>query len=238
MPTSLYETLQSLYGLQQLDTQIARAQRSRAALDTGAAATENAARARDAAEQKRTTLHHLQGDLKDSELKLKSLEDKRKIYQDRLYKGNVTNPKELSNMEKEIGALGRQRADLDGRILDLMDEVEQAQAGLTAAEEVSREADTRRADTLAAFRSRHETLELELADLARRRTEAAGLIEDKVLLKRYDDIRVKSGGIGIGKIEEGSCSACHMSLPSALIKTVKDYAQPQKCENCGRLLTT
>ncbi|MBV9848511.1 MAG: hypothetical protein JO250_02370 [Armatimonadetes bacterium] len=237
MPTSLYDTLQALYGLQQLDSQIARTRKSQAALDTGAAATENAAAARAEAEGKRTALHHLQGDLKDSELKLKGVEDKRKTYHDRLYKGGVTNPKELSNMEKEIAALGRQRADLDGRILELMDRVERAQSDLTAAEERAREADTRRADTVAAFRSRHDTLELELADLTRRRGEAALQIEDKALLKRYDDIRAKSG-VGIAKIEDGSCGACHMSLPSGMIKAVKEYAEPQRCENCLRLLTT
>lgn len=238
MPASLYETLQSLYGLQQLDSRIARTRRTQAALDTGASATEQSAQARARAEQKRTALHHLQGELKDSELKLKSVEEKRKTYQEKLYKGSVTNPKELSNMEKEIAALGRQRADLDERILTLMDQVESALSDSNTADEQAREADTRRSDTVSTFRSRHETLELEIADLTRRRAEAAALVEDKAMLKRYDDIRVKSGGVGVAKIEDGSCGACHMSLPSGMIKAVKEYAEPQKCENCGRLLTT
>ena len=238
MPTTLYETLQSLYKLQQLDSQMARIRRTEAALDTGAAATQSAAEGRDAAEQKRTALHHLQGELKDRELKLKSVEEKRKTYHDRLYKGNVTNAKELANMEKEIAALGRQRSDLDEGVLELMDQVERAQADLTVAEEQAREADTHRSDTVAAFRTRHEALELEMTDLSRRRAEAAAQIEDKTLLKRYEDIRAKFGGVGIAKIEDGSCGACRMSLPSALIKSVKDYAELQKCENCGRMLTT
>ena len=237
MPTPLFETLQSLYAVQQLDTQIARTRRTQAGLDNGAAATVSATQARDEAGVKRTTLHHLQGDLKDSELKLKSVEDKRQTYQDRLYKGGVTNAKELGNMEKEIAALGRQRADLDGRILDLMEQVEQAQEALTASEEKAREADAHQAATVAAFHSRRETLELELTDLSRRRAEAAARVTDKVMLKRYEDIRAKAGGMGIARIEDGSCGACHMSLPSGLIKNVKDFAEPQKCENCGRLLT-
>ena len=238
MPTTLFETLQSLYSLQQLDSQIARVRRSQAVLDTGAAATESATQAQAVTEQKRVALHHVQGELKDSELKQRTVEEKRKTYHDRLYKGNVTNAKELANMEKEIAALGRQRSDQDGRILELMEMVESAQAELTVAEEQGREAETRRADTVSLFRSRHETLELELADLTRRRAEALAAVEDKAMLKRYEDIRAKSGGVGIARIEDGSCGACHMSLPSFLIKSVKDHAESQKCENCGRLLTT
>jgi len=236
MPTTLYETLQSLYAVQQIDSQIARVRRAEAALDTGAQATEAAATARSEAERGRAALNKAHGDLKDSELKLKSVEDKRKTYQERLYKGTVTNVKELGNMEKEIAALGRQRADLDDKILELMDQTEQAQAATTAAEERAREADTRRADTVAAFRSRLDALELEMADLTRRRAQAAGLVEDRALFKRYEDTRARAGGVGIAKIEDASCGACHTSLPSFVIKAVKDAAQPQTCENCGRLL--
>ena len=46
----------------------------------------------------------------------------------------MTNPKELSNIEREIEALGRQRSDLDGRVLELMEQVEQAQAEAATAE--------------------------------------------------------------------------------------------------------
>ncbi len=80
------------------------------------------------AQQKRTALHKVSGDLKDTELKLEGVETKRKNYQQKLYQGTVTNAKELANIEKEIEALGRQRSDLDGKVLELMEQVEQAQA--------------------------------------------------------------------------------------------------------------
>ncbi len=237
MPT-LYDTLHVLYELQQLDTQIARTRRADAALDTGTQAAQAAAAARAEADGQSAALHRLQGDLKDSELKLKSVEAKRKTYHDRLYQGSITNAKELGNIEKEIAALGRQRSDLDERILELMEQVETAQTAQRAAEQTAQEADTRHADTVAAYRARHGALSLELTDLTRRRGESAVLIEDKALLKRYEDIRAKAGGLGISKIEDGNCGACHMSLPSTVIKEVKEYAAPQRCESCGRLLLT
>ncbi len=61
-------------------------------------------------------------------------------------------------------------------------------------------------------------------------------VEDKVLLKRYEEIRARAGGVGIAKIEGNSCGGCHMTLPATLVKAVRDNAQAQTCENCGRLL--
>src|ERR687886_568955 len=106
MTTPLQDTLRALAALQQIDTQIQRARRAQAA--------------RQAANTARDTLHRLTAEQKDNELKEEAIETKRKNYQQRLYQGSVTNPKELSNIEREIEALGRQRSDLDGRILELM----------------------------------------------------------------------------------------------------------------------
>ena len=77
---------------------------------------------------------------------------------------------------------------------------------------------------MAAFRSRYEALGLELTDLARQRQEAAARVEDKALLKRYDDHPGKAGGVGIARIEGGNCGGCHMTLPSTLIKAIKEGA--------------
>lgn len=235
MPT-VPETLKALYALQFVDTEIYKAKRAQAALDNGTAATAAADAARAEAQQKRSAHQKSSGELKDSELKSAAVETKQKNYQQKLYQGTVTNPKELANIEKEIEALGRQRSDLDGRILELMDEAEQSQAALTLAEEQSRQADGHQAGVIASFRSRREALDLELADLSGRRREAEAAVEDQGALKRYEAIRAKPGGIGIARIEENSCGGCRMTLPNALIKIVKEGTQMQTCENCGRLL--
>ncbi len=237
MATPLQEQLSALLALQQIDTQIQRAKKTQTGLDNGEQATLQAQAARDAAQRWRDALHKVSGELKDSELKLDGIEAKRKNYQQKLYQGTVTNAKELSNIEREIEALGRQRADLDGKILSLMEQVEQAQADLNVAEQQSHQAETHRADVAAAFGSRHEALGLEIGDATRRRVEAVTAVTDKALLKRYEDIRARSGGLGVVKIEGTDCGGCHMALPSGVIKSVREAQQAQTCENCGRLLT-
>lgn len=233
---SVPETLTALYAVQQIDTLIQRAKRSQANLDNGTAAGAAADAANAAAQEQKTALHKVAGDLKDNELKLSTVETKRKSYRQKLYQGSVTNAKELANIEKEIEALGRQQSDLDERILMLMDEVEQAQVASSAADAAAHTAEGHRAEVVAAFRSRYDALTLELAALAQKRDAAAAAVEDKAALKRYDGIRAKAGGIGIAKIEGDTCGGCHMKLSSTLIKAVKEQAQIQTCENCGRLL--
>ena len=235
MPT-LPETLTALYAVQQLDTQIQRAKRSQSALDNGAEATAQSEAARDLAASRRSESHRVSGELKDSELKLETLETKRKNYQQKLYQGSITNARELANIEKEIEALGRQRSDLDGRILELMEQAEQAQAEQTVAEAETKRAEGHRADILASYRSRYDTLSLELSELNRQRSESVANVEDKALLKRYEDIRAKSGGVGIARLDGNACGGCHMTLPSTLVKAVKECTQLQTCDNCARLL--
>ncbi len=236
MPT-IQETLKALYALQQIDSQIQRTKKAQAALDNGTNAAAAAAAARDQAVQQRSLFQKSSSELKDNELKLNTIETKRKNYQQKLYQGTVTNPKELANIEKEIEALGRQQSDLDGRILELMDETEQAQAALTLLEEQAKQADSHHGQIVSTHRSRYEALGLELTELTQQRTEAAASVEDKAMLKRYDDLRAKLSGVGIGKIEGNTCGGCHMTLSATAIKTVKEAAQVQTCENCGRLLT-
>lgn len=236
MPT-VPETLKALYALQFVDSQVHKAKRAQAALDNGTAATAAAEAARAQAQIRRSDWQKSSGDLKDSELKSAAVETKRKNYQQKLYQGTVTNPKELANIEKEIEALGRQQSDLDGRILELMDETEQAQAALTVAEGQARQADDHRAGVVSSFQSRYEALDLELAELARQRRDAEAAVEDRGALKRYEAIRAKPGGIGIARIEGNACGGCHMTLSSTAIKAVKEAVQMQTCENCGRLLT-
>lgn len=236
MAMSLGENLQALIALQQIDTQIQRARKTLAGLDNGTQATADSQAAQAAAQAARDALHRVSGALKDAELKQSGVEAKQKSYQQKLYQGTVTSARELSNIEREIEALGRQRSDLDGKILELMDETEAAQAEADAADARAKAAEAKRAEIVAAFQSRHKALTAEIAEAVQQRTDAVGYVDNAALLKRYESIRARAGGLGIARIEGADCGGCHMTLPSSVIKTVKEAQQPQTCENCGRLL--
>jgi len=235
--TQLQDKLDDLLELQNVDTQMARLKRGQAALDNGKNAEAAARAARENANRSTQEFHRLAGELKDSELKLQSLETKLKTNQQRLYQGTISNPKELVNIEKEISNLQRQRSELDERILELMDEVEIHKGVSATAEAEAKIAEAHHQTTVADWRTKFDAAAQELATLGQRRTLIAAAITDKGLLKRYEDLRARPGGIGLAKINGANCSACGMALPSNTIKSVREGAELTSCENCGRLLT-
>jgi hypothetical protein len=235
--TQLQDTLDDLSELQTVDTQLLRLKRSQAGLDNGSEAAKNAEALRAAFNKQNAELHRLSGELKDSELKLQTIESKLKTNQQRLYQGTVSNPKELVNIEKEIGALQRQRSELDERILQLMDDVEGQKQQTHCAEAEARLAETQHSTTVSSFQSKFDANKQEIATLEERRKLIAAAITDKALLKRYDDLRARHSGIGLAKINNNSCGTCGMALPSGTVRAVREGNEIQTCENCGRILT-
>ena len=236
--STVSETLHALYAVQQKDTLLQRTKKAQVALDNGTAAAAASTEASAEAARRTAAAHTLMGELKDNELKLETLETKRKNYQQKLYQGSVTNARELANMEKEIDMMGRQRSDLDGRVLELMEETEEAREAQTVAEAHAKQAEEHHKQIVAAYQARYATLDQEMVGLNTERQAAAAQVEDLSALKRYETLRSKLAGVGIARIEDGACGGCHMTLSSTVIKTVKEYAAIQTCENCGRMLLT
>jgi uncharacterized protein len=231
MPLQLAE----LEALQALDTQIERLKRERARLDDGSELRRRmeASRARHAEAEER--LRRLRQQANDSELELKSVEGKKRDFERRLYDGKVSNPKELSAIEKEIEMLGRQRGRLDETILTLMDETETAQTELEAAARARTEAESawQRAD--AAFRAEATRLEAALRDLTPRRQQAAAAVEPATL-RRYDDLRARAGNLAVVRIADNACGGCHTTFGGMVTRRLREGTSYTFCENCSRFL--
>jgi len=236
MSTPLQDDLKLVLDLQTVDLHIQRVKKSLASLDDGTKLKAVADAAAATLAEGVKTHHHMQGELKDSELKLSTLETKLKNYEQKLYQGTVTNPKELSNIEKEIAMLGKQRSDLDGRILELMESVDAQHKevrGLEAAAE--REKASYNAH-MQAYKERKESLTKELAAVTAQRPGVLAAVSSQSLLKKYEDLRARTSGQSLAHIVEGSCGGCHMRLPSFMVTSVKSGSELCTCENCGRIL--
>jgi predicted nucleic acid-binding Zn-ribbon protein len=232
---SMNEALAALYALQQIDSALARANKKLQALDAGQAEQSAADSARATFDQISQTAHDTHGSLKDSELELQSVEKKQKDHESKLYGGMVQNPKELSAMQDEIEALGRQRSKLDERILTLMEDVEKRRAEEAQAKEVLDRAEAALAAKLTEYKSAARVLTKEIRAQTNQRSEAVKPIP-AALLKRYDSFRAAKQGVAIGKLEDGRCGACHTNLPSNLIRRAETTESVELCENCGRML--
>jgi predicted nucleic acid-binding Zn-ribbon protein len=229
------QALSALYALQQVDSALALAQRQYRALDPGRAEQVAAEEARAEFDKTSRVHHETARDLHDAELELKSVETKKKDFETKLYSGKVHAFKELESMQQEIEALGRQRGRLDERILTLMDDIELRQAEEQEKKAKLQAAETALAEKQAQYKKDVRRLTAQIQALTAERAEKAALIS-AALLKRYEAIRAAHGGVGIARIEDGMCAACHTSLPVNLVRLVEETDSVGTCENCGRLL--
>lgn len=233
---SMKEQLLALYELQSLDLEIMQARAKLAAMSGAKELKLKLAAGRSQLETAEKTLHALEAELKDSELQLKTLEEKRVGYEKRLYNGAIVNPKELSAIEKEIQMLKEQQSKLDGRTLELYDQVETVRNKVQSLRKIVAEIERRIEEALSRESSDKADLEAELADLQVKREEAARKITNKTLMARYDAVRKKTGTTGISKVIDGKCEGCRISLAAFMMRKLSECDEIVTCESCGRIL--
>ena len=170
------------------------------------------------------------------ETEIQQIDDKVTHEQGRLYSGEVSNPKELSNIQAELDALRRRKSYLEDEELEVMERregVEKEHGDLFAA---MADLDSKIAD--ATQRRDHASVEIseELTRLAAERAQLVPTIHPEVLAL-YEDIRARRGGIAVGALVDGTCRACGLPLSPMQRDEIKRSNEPIiRCENCRRLL--
>lgn len=155
----------------------------------------------------------------------------------RMYSGEVSASKDLQAMATEIEHLKARVSQLEDAALEALDEREPLDAAVVALEaraggmvELGRRLQTAIADAEAA-------IDAELAGEVEQRTAAAGAVEAD-LLAEYERLRGRLGGIGVAKLEHGTCMGCRMKLPATELDRLK-HQPPDAlvhCDQCGRIL--
>ncbi len=157
--------------------------------------------------------------------------------QQRLDSGSVSSPKELENLQHEIGSLGRRQGDLEEQVLEVMEKREEVQgrlAALTAQRDellAQKEAATERQSV--AF----EAIDGDRGKSTDERSSLAGSIPDD-LLALYEKVRASSGGTGAAALYRGACQGCRLSLSGQDLVNVRDAPSDEvlRCEECRRIL--
>lgn len=225
---------QVLYDLQQIDSEIrAKKQRLGEVLRLQKEpATLLAARER--AQAAADDLHQWQSRHRNLTLEINSLADKAKRSEDRLYSGAVKNPKELSDLQHEVEALGRRRAVLEDEALLAMMEADERKGIKAAADaEVSRQESDFSAASIT-FRQEQQALALNLNTLLEKRSRQVTLAQP-ALLKTYDDLSRQKNGVAVAGLRGNKCLGCQLTLSAAIIRSAGE-GRLVYCENCGRIL--
>lgn len=223
-----------LYKLQQIDSEI-DAKKKRLGevlqLQKGNAALNQA---RQRAETAVTTLQSWQSQQKDKNLELASLNDKRKRSEDRLYSGKVTNPKELSDLQGEIESLGRRAEALEEELLEVMLELEEAEAEKESSEKDVAELEAAWARETADLKQKQNELALRLHHLIQSRKEHVPTV-DQAKLTEYDNMRARKGGVAVAKVRVNKCLSCQITNSDQAIRIAKS-GNISYCGGCGRIM--
>jgi predicted nucleic acid-binding Zn-ribbon protein len=162
---------------------------------------------------------------------------RRGLLEKRLYGGQVAAARELQAMSDEVKHLGRHVGELEDRELEIMEALEPVDGELQESD-VARDALEAQASALrGAITEAEAVLDAEIAEETRVRSAAASGVRPE-LLARYEQLRKRLGGTGAARLVGGSCSGCHLALPSMEVDRIRKAAPDTvvTCEQCGRIL--
>ena len=157
--------------------------------------------------------------------------------QDRMDKGLVTSPKDLERMQQELVSLSRRISELEDTELEVMEQLETAQADRA-----------RLTERLAAIEARTTELTVSRDATAGDVTREAGQVTDqrKVvadgvpadLLALYEKVRAQKGGVGAAALRARRCGGCSLELTAADLGTIAKAPLDEvlRCEECNRIL--
>ncbi len=153
----------------------------------------------------------------------------------RLYSGQVKNPKELGDLQRDQQQLQRQKAQAEDQLLEALVEVEAAaekQAALQA--ELAHLAADWDA-TRARLRAEQARLAAQLP-AAQARQAATRRAVPAALLPVYDSLRSRRGGRAVAEVDGEICTACKVAVSPSKLEAARYSDELVYCENCGRLL--
>jgi predicted nucleic acid-binding Zn-ribbon protein len=156
---------------------------------------------------------------------------------DRMDSGAITNPKDLERMQHELASLERRISTLEDEELEVMEQLEEAQAALTRVTEQLDAVDIRMADLVAARDERTAAIDVELEAVVAERVPAVeGMPED--LLALYDRLRASKHGVGAAELRQRRCSGCQLTIDHAELAIIraKPTDEVVRCEECQRIL--
>jgi hypothetical protein len=226
---------QSLYRLQQVDSQFDQLNIRLHKIESMLADRTTLQQAEKRAEAAHGALETAQKALRQAETKVKDQRIKIEQTEAVLYGGRVRNPKELQDLQNEIGALKRYLATLEDNQLEAMLAVEEAQEAHQADQ-----------NFLNQTRERYESRDAELMRERALILQNTPTLENQRLaileavlpedLQVYDRLRKQRSGVAVAVVKEQACSACGSTLTAALNQAAHSPTQINTCESCGRVL--
>lgn len=223
-----------LYRLQLIDTEISQKKQRLGDVIQLQRETEELLAARKRAQNAGNELTSWQTRQKDLNLELGSLNNEARRTDQRLYSGNVKNPKELEDLQNKVHELNRRRSALEDEILEAMIMVEDTEEEKNSADQGLAASNADWEKSQAKLAQEQNALALRLHDLLAARQKRAALVEESLLMN-YEQLRSRKNGVAVAGLVENRCSGCHLTVSAAKIRMAQG-GEIVTCGGCGRIL--
>jgi uncharacterized protein len=224
-----------LYALQEIDLQRDARRAIVADIESRLGESDEVYEARETVADSVAALERLRKRQREAESQLQDLDARLKPVETKLYDGSVRNPKELTDLQRELDLMKERRAKLDEQALALIEGVETATKavadGTAEAERLEAEWQADQ-DQLKASKAKTEA---ELGNLdGQREQRTMGM--DAAALGLYTRLRGGKQGRAVSRVERGICQGCHVSLPTHLAQRLRVGRELVQCPRCERIL--
>lgn len=186
-----------------------------------------------AAETEKSDIKH---ELSKSEVDVEQVVSRIERDEKRLSSGQGS-PKELEQLQHELGSLAKRRAELEEIELEVMVRIDALDQRISS---LSAERDSLHEDVTKLAKEKDRALEeinraknATIAD----RTSLMNEIESE-LLALYEKIRASGDGIGAARLHAGQCQGCNLSINAADLSKISALPDDEvvRCEECRRIL--
>lgn len=173
---------------------------------------------------------------KKADADVEAVKTRRKRDQERMDSGAISSAKDLERMQHELATLDRRISVLEDEELEVMEQLEGAQANVTRLEAELAEIAEKLSVAVDSVDVETSKIDTELAGVAEERTPALeGVPED--LLALYERLSSKMG-VGAAELRARRCGGCNLQLDPAEISRIRGLAADEvvRCEECSRIL--
>jgi predicted nucleic acid-binding Zn-ribbon protein len=152
-------------------------------------------------------------------------------------RGLVTNPKDLERMQQELVSLSRRISELEDTELEVMEQLETAQAEHARLTERLAAIDARTTELIVSRDAAAGDVTQEAGQVTdQRKVVADGVPAD--LLAVYEKVRAQKGGVGAAALRARRCGGCSLELTAADLGAIAKAPLDEvlRCEECNRIL--
>lgn len=186
-----------------------------------------------AAETEKSDIKH---ELSKSEVDVEQVVARIERDEKRLASGQGT-PKELEQLQHELGSLAKRRAELEEVELEVMVRIEALDQRISS---LSQERDALHEEVIKLSKEKDAALE-EINRAQNQTTNDRSLLASEIeaeLLGLYEKIRTSADGIGAARLHAGQCQGCHLTINASDLSKISALPEDEvvRCEECRRIL--